>query len=190
MLHNSKNPTQSKRIGALFIIRFRIIVAIKSIELELNALGTPLKNMLMKSSDRKILELRFRSGTTFKMSRALVLLALIILAVADKQLKLYNTKCTASPKYVANDTCSIKMIARNEVVANVDFDLVLPLKNVTLYIRVLKFYNQFKPFLINDWVNLCKVLRSKGIFKLFITSFLNYVSNYSNVLNCHSLVII
>lgn len=130
-----------------------------------------------------------RTGTLFKMFRTLVFLALIISGISEKQLKLYNTKCSFSQKYVANGTCSLKLIARNEVVFNSDFDLVLPLKNVTFHIRVLKFYNQYRPFVINDWVNLCNMIRNKGIFNFFVKAYVSNLSRFSNAIICHHPVI-
>lgn len=123
------------------------------------------------------------------MLRTLVFLALIILVAAEKKVKLYNTNCTYSPKYMANGNCSLKIVARNEAVANADWDLVLPLKNITFSIRVLKFYNQFRPFLINDWINLCRLLSNKGIFNFFIKSFVANISRFSNAVICHHPVI-
>ncbi|XP_030560359.1 uncharacterized protein LOC115762334 [Drosophila novamexicana] len=77
--------------------------------------------------------------------------------------KLKNIECTANPKRVENISCSIKAINWNKAVAQMDCDLILPLRNTSIEFAVLKKNNnnQYHPFLINVTFNACDMLSSR-----------------------------
>lgn len=126
----------------------------------------------------------FRVVTEVKMLRALILLALINTAFTEIQVKLYNTKCNFNPKFVANGTCTLKMISRNQVVSNVEYDLVHTMKNVSFHLRLFKFYSQFRVFLVNEWVGLCKAVSDKGLYNFFVKTFMRVITRFSNSVIC------
>ncbi|KAL5277159.1 hypothetical protein ACFFRR_002407 [Megaselia abdita] len=103
-------------------------------------------------------------------------------------IKPYNTVCNFNPKWVDNGTCTLKLIARNRVRFNVDYDLFLPMKNVTIHLQFFKFYNQFRPFLMNDWANLCSALSNISPYNFFIKTLLRQTTKYSNMNNCYHAV--
>ncbi|XP_032291644.2 uncharacterized protein [Drosophila virilis] len=77
--------------------------------------------------------------------------------------KLKNIECIANPKRVENISCFIKAINWNKAVAQMDCDLILPLRNTSIEIAVLKknYNNQYHPFLINVTFNACDMLSSR-----------------------------
>lgn len=59
---------------------------------------------------------------------------LVSLIFGEKFLKMYKAECHFSPKYVVNGTCSLKIKSREAFVANVDYDLLIDMRNVTVNI--------------------------------------------------------
>ena len=106
-------------------------------------------------------------------------------------LKFYNTECNFNPKYVANGSCSLKVPGRNLVLANVDYDLITPMKNITVFGKVFKFYNQFRPFLIDEIVNLCKLANPGGFgsYNFFVKLIARIILKSSNTIKCYHEVI-
>lgn len=47
-----------------------------------------------------------------------------------------NIECMPDPRYVVNSTCLVKAINWNKAVVNMDCDLILPLRNMTVKIYV------------------------------------------------------
>lgn len=90
--------------------------------------------------------------------RLLFLLILLELSYGQKYLKFYKTDCIFNPKYVANGTCSLRMKARGLAVANVDYDILIDMWNVSAHVVMYKYYNQFRPFLIDEKALLCKLI--------------------------------
>ena len=110
----------------------------------------------------------------------------------EQYLKFYNTDCKFNSKYVDNGTCNLKVLGRNLIRANVEYDLVTPMKNVTAFIKGYKFYNQFRPFLVNEVINLCKITNKDGFesHNFFAKFFIRILRKVSNVFLCHHKVAI
>ena len=103
---------------------------------------------------------------------------------SEYHIKFYNTNCTFNTKYIGNGTCNLKLVARNTIRANVDYDLLLPMQNVTAYFKLFKFYNQFRPFLINEWINLCHLIKDFSSYNFFVKMGYRIVKKYSNAIIC------
>lgn len=121
---------------------------------------------------------------------SLILIFAVIPINTEMNIKLYSTLCKFNPKWVDNGTCALKVIARNRVKFNVDYDLVLPMNNVTVHLTLFKYYNQFRPFLINDWANLCKGLSELSPYNFYLKTLFRQAMKYSNIINCHHKVIV
>ena len=106
---------------------------------------------------------------------------------AELFMKFYNTECKYNPKYVANGTCDLDVYGRDLVRANVDYDLIRSMRNVTALIKLLKFYNQFRPHLINEYYNLCKADNKAGFesYNFFVKFFIRILKKFSNAIICN-----
>lgn len=91
-----------------------------------------------------------------------VLLFTISSSLANLALKFYKVDCVFYPEYVENGTCNLKVLRRDLVIANVDYDLKKSMNNVTVHFHTFKLYSQFRPFLIDSWLNLCEVSEEGG----------------------------
>lgn len=115
-----------------------------------------------------------------------VLLIGITISSTDYLLKFYNTRCVFNPDYIDNASCSLKAVRRNLTLANLDYDLKKPMKNVTAKFQMLKFYNQFRPFLINSWLNVCQLSKKNGIdiYNFFVKLFYRLAFKTTNTFRC------
>lgn len=102
----------------------------------------------------------------------------------EKYMKLYNLVCEHSSKWIDNNTCNLKVIGRNLVVANMEMDLKRTLKNISVHIDISKFYSGFRPYLVNITFNACDVLNKKAASGFYINLFLRILSKYSNAVQC------
>ncbi|EDW85132.2 uncharacterized protein Dwil_GK12774 [Drosophila willistoni] len=95
--------------------------------------------------------------------------------------KMMNIECHTDPKYSTNASCRVKAINWNKAVANMDVDLVKPLRNISLHLQVFKkdFTNQYQPFLINVYMNICSIL-SRQNFLPYGVIFLKVAKTFSN----------
>lgn len=106
------------------------------------------------------------------------------LAVADKYLKFYKAEFETNPKFVANSSSKLTVPARNRVLASYEGQMLEDLKNVTFNFRGYKFYNQFRPFLINEWINVCSVIRNFESYNYFVKTLKRIISRYGNIFQC------
>lgn len=122
--------------------------------------------------------------------KVILIFSLSLIIFAEENIKLYNTVCNFNPKWIANGSCVLKMVARNKVRFNVDYDLVQRMDNVTLHLKLMKFYNQFRPFLINEWANLCKATSNDSPYNFFVKTLIRQAAKFSNIVICHHKVIL
>lgn len=118
------------------------------------------------------------------MFRIVAFFTLFVIIRSEKQTKFYNTKCNFNPKWIENGTCFLKILKRNVIRANVDYDLILPMKNVSVQIVLSKFYSQFRPFMINEWAQLCKYLKYPDTYNFFVRSAYRILIKYTNSIIC------
>ncbi|KAL5284317.1 hypothetical protein ACFFRR_006540 [Megaselia abdita] len=118
--------------------------------------------------------------TTFK----LLLMTFIGIIAADKYTKLYNLVCDTSPKWAENVTCDLKVMGRNVVFANMEMDVKRPLNNISVHFQIFKFYNQFRPFIVDVSFSVCDVLSKKSESNFYINSMLRILSKFSNAVKC------
>lgn len=115
----------------------------------------------------------------------LTLIALFDLLVkAEQYAKLYNIACEPNSKWVENATCALNVIGRQVVVANMEMDTKNALKNLTVHFKLYKFYNQFRPFLIDVTFNVCDVVRKKGPSNFYSNLVVRVLSKFSNSTKC------
>lgn len=128
------------------------------------------------------------------MSRALLiqyfLWFFVTFSSSEYFLKFYKTECVFNPEYIDNGSCYLKIVRRNLILANVDYDLKIPMTNVTAHFRMMKFYNQFRPFLINSWLSVCQLSKKDGIdvYNFFVKLFYRLAAKTTNAFVCHHLV--
>lgn len=103
---------------------------------------------------------------------------------ADKYVKLYNLVCEPSPKWTENATCELKVIGRDAVVANLEMDAKQQFNNISVHFKVFKFYNQFRPYLIDLKFNACDILRKKIVSNFYINTAIRILSKFSNAVKC------
>ncbi|KAH8369723.1 hypothetical protein KR093_000685, partial [Drosophila rubida] len=116
--------------------------------------------------------------------------------------KMKNLECNPNPKYVENASCLIKAKNWNNAVAQMDCDLIIPLRNVTASLNLLDTYfiiilynnilqiqlevfkkgynNRFHPFLINTTVKMCEIL-SKRNYATYGTIMQKILKDFSNI---------
>lgn len=109
----------------------------------------------------------------------------IISVSSENILKFYKANFDVNPEHIENSTCNLKVVDRNTVLANVDYDLKLSMKNITARFQLFKFYNQFRPFLINNVFNLCKLLKNGDYYNFFVKLFYRLVVKNTNTFVCH-----
>lgn len=116
------------------------------------------------------------------MLRALIIcLSLLGPSVGTEQyMKFYNIVCEANPKYVENATCELNVIGRQVVVANMEMEAKNALKNLTVHFQLFKFYNQFRPFLINVTFNVCDIVYKKVPSNFYSNLVIRTISKFSN----------
>lgn len=124
-----------------------------------------------------------------KMKCGLLLIAFLNFSLCEKLLKFYKTECNFNPKYMTNATCNLRMKSRNTVVANVDFDVVIPMKNLYITGVYYKFYNQFRPFLFNESAGTCDIADGsfstmKGI-SYYGKTIARIASKFTNAIVCN-----
>lgn len=103
---------------------------------------------------------------------------------ADKYVKLYNLVCEPSPKWTQNATCDLKVIGRNAVVANMEMDSTHPFRNISVHFQLFKFYNQFRPFLIDINFNACDIFSKKAMSNFYANTVVRILSKFSNAVKC------
>lgn len=118
----------------------------------------------------------------------LLILLVVIGTNAEMDLKAYNTDCTFNPRRLSNVTCSLKVVARNTVKFNVGYDLLLPMSNNTVHLTLYKFNNQFQPFLIDGWVNMCSNLSNANPLTMLLGSIIRQTFKSSKFNDCHQKV--
>lgn len=98
-------------------------------------------------------------------------------------MKLSNLVCEHNSKWTENVSCALKILGR-EHVANMKLDLKKEISDVSIHLKIYKFYNQFRPFLVDVSFNFCNVLNKKNIAHFYINTILRVLSKYSNVIKC------
>ncbi|XP_043070705.1 uncharacterized protein LOC122322477 [Drosophila grimshawi] len=78
--------------------------------------------------------------------------------------KLTNIECVSNDKYITNISCSLKAVNWNKAVAQMDCDLVLPLRNPEVRMELQKkgYNNRYHPFLVNVTMNMCDVISNRN----------------------------
>lgn len=115
--------------------------------------------------------------------------------------KSLNMECVAFPKYVTNASCRIQARNWNHAVAQMDCDLIVTLRNISVRnhrvflinrlkrlfstqckLEVLKkgYNNQYHPFLINVQFNFCDVISRKN-FVAYGIMLWKLLKDYTNV---------
>lgn len=118
--------------------------------------------------------------------KAALLSILLVASVSSENiLKFYKTDFVFNHDYVENGTCNLKVVDRNTILANVEYDLVLKMTNVTAQFQMFKFYSQFRPFLINSWFNLCQLIRNKDSYNFFVKLLYRIVAKTTNSFKCN-----
>lgn len=107
---------------------------------------------------------------------------LILLASAEKVIKFYKADFITDQKYITNQSASLLVPERNRVLANYEGDVVQNLKNLSVHFMLYKFYNQFRPFLINELVNVCQASRLMGNY--FVKTAVRVLTKYGNGVQC------
>ncbi|KAL5273234.1 hypothetical protein ACFFRR_000163 [Megaselia abdita] len=118
------------------------------------------------------------------MKYLLIILVCFNLSVSEKVLKFYKIEIKVDPRFVANESCSLTVPSRNRVLANFEGIAIVELKNITVNFRGFKFYNQFRPFLINEWINVCSIFKGHGSFNYFAKTLKRFVMRYGNLIQC------
>ncbi|KAH8277962.1 hypothetical protein KR018_010842, partial [Drosophila ironensis] len=95
--------------------------------------------------------------------------------------KTTNIECDTSPKHSANASCIVKALNWNRAVANMDVDLVGPLKNISVRTQVFKrdYTNKFQPFLVDVNINICDIIQRRNYLP-YGKIIWNLVKLYSN----------
>lgn len=104
--------------------------------------------------------------------------------MAEQYMKLYNINCEPNSNYLDNVTCELNVIGRQVVVANMEWDAKKDLKNLTVHFQLFKFYNQFRPFLIDVTFNLCDVAQKKVASNFYSNLVVRVISKISNSTKC------
>lgn len=121
----------------------------------------------------------------------MVLICIFMLAISYNLIlsetisKLYNLQCHGSPKFVENATCLLKAVRRDMVVGNLNLDVISSLRNVSCHYKVFKYYNQFRPFLIDARFNWCEAIHQRGITGFYINQLMRVLRKFSNIVKCH-----
>ncbi|KAL5284242.1 hypothetical protein ACFFRR_006490 [Megaselia abdita] len=58
------------------------------------------------------------------------------------------------------------------------------MRNVSAHFHTYKFYNQFRPLLVNEWINLCQAVDNVLTYNFFIRTLLRVASKFSNFVKC------
>lgn len=118
-----------------------------------------------------------------KITAALVL-SLVQMCSLRKQMTFHTDLLELNPKYVVNGTSSMVQ-DKSSVLINVDFDVILDLRNVTVHVQILN-YNDRKFSLVNERMVLCDVLRKKNqfIFQYYVQKIYKVVREHTNNLIC------
>lgn len=128
----------------------------------------------------------FRINSRSVMKRFLIILALSSAMLAEKIMKFYKLDYLVDHKLVANATYSLKVPQRNKVLASIDGIIIREIRNVSVHYKNYKFSsNEFKPFLIDEWVNLCRILKSSGITKYYSRILLEWAGKFGNAIRCN-----
>lgn len=110
------------------------------------------------------------------------------LTFSQKYLKLYKTDCEFNPEYIVNGSCSLKMVTRESFAANIDYDVIKEMKNITMNVIFYRFYSQFRPYLFEESINLCKALNTHSYLNglnYYARTIYRIVNKFSNSVICH-----
>lgn len=118
--------------------------------------------------------------------RFVVFFALFLQAYARRKVFIISkSQLDLNSKYVVNGS-NILVHNRTSAFLNIEFDLVVPVKNVGIHFVLYKYEQRYKTFLLNETVNLCKALKDANKAKLhyFVQKLYTMVTDISNVLTC------
>lgn len=115
---------------------------------------------------------------------AMSLLGPPIMAEHDQYMKLYNINCEPNAEYLDNVTCELNVIGRQVVVANIEWDAKTAFNNLTVHFKLFKFYNQFRPFLIDVTFNVCDVAHKRVASNFYSNLVVRVISKISNSTKC------
>ncbi|XP_017040782.1 uncharacterized protein LOC108087764 [Drosophila ficusphila] len=95
--------------------------------------------------------------------------------------KLKNIECLTKPAYATNVSCLVKAINWNKAVAQMDVDLVQPLRNISVRLQYFKrdYSNQYQPFLVDVMIKFCDIL-SKRNFSPYGIMLLQVTKRFTN----------
>ncbi|XP_053960609.1 uncharacterized protein LOC128864876 [Anastrepha ludens] len=114
----------------------------------------------------------------------LIILQLVSLLNALLVVKILNVECSVNESYVENASCILKPANRDESLFYLNADLVKPISNVTMRMKLLKknHANQFQPFMLNAEVNLCDIMDNRVGSRYFLV-FKQVIKEHSNLVH-------
>uniref|UniRef100_T1GEB1 Uncharacterized protein n=1 Tax=Megaselia scalaris TaxID=36166 RepID=T1GEB1_MEGSC len=92
--------------------------------------------------------------------------------------------CDFNEKYVENVTCELKGLRRQYIVANLEADTIGVFKNFSVHIKIYKFYNQFRPFLVDVKLNVCDVINKKSTSNFYGNTVVRLMAKYTSIIKC------
>lgn len=104
---------------------------------------------------------------------------------AGKSMNFYESHFTLNPKYGQNGTHSVKQI-RSVLYLDFDFDVATLVRSVTAKVVFNRFDNGFKPYILNETINLCKATKDSGKAKYhyLLQRLFSALDEHTNALYC------
>ncbi|KAL5284318.1 hypothetical protein ACFFRR_006541 [Megaselia abdita] len=65
-----------------------------------------------------------------------------------------------------------------------EMDVKKSFKNVSVHFQIFKFYNQFRPFLVDVSFSVCDILSKKSASSYYINTMIRVLSKFSNAVKC------
>uniref|UniRef100_T1GEA9 Uncharacterized protein n=1 Tax=Megaselia scalaris TaxID=36166 RepID=T1GEA9_MEGSC len=92
--------------------------------------------------------------------------------------------CDFNENYAENGTCELKGLGRQFIVANLEADVKKPFKNISIHLKMFKFYNQFRPFLVDVEFNVCDAFNKKSALNFYGNTLMRLMMKYTNIRKC------
>lgn len=112
---------------------------------------------------------------------SLILFAFLSLCLCKKLFKYDKSVCAFSPKFVENGTCTVQVKSDYSILTNIDYDVIIPLKNAFVKLEVYKLHSDLPPVLFSESFSLCE--STKGLSYLG-KSTLKHVKQFTNSILC------
>lgn len=96
-----------------------------------------------------------------------------------------DSQFVLNPKYAINPKKSLEHL-KSVVLINIDFDVQILVKALTIKLVLYKFEKVYNPYILNKTINLCKALKDvkKAQYHYLIQKMYSIIGNYSNALAC------